>query len=236
MNSRRCDCIIPFHNESNRIPGVLDVVMAVQEIAQIICVDDGSDRGLGAVPTSSRVRLVRLSQNRGKVAAIRAGLQLVNRPYVFLVDADLRGLSAEELSRAAGTMMGDPHIDMIVLRRIQSIASTKLLRGDVLFSGERILRTDDLAEVLDSNPSRYQLEIAINKYMLERDRLVYWMPSSAVNTLKVQKVGWIPGLVEEAGMIGNMLSYCGFGQYLVQLLCFARKQVPLSLETDTGAV
>jgi glycosyltransferase involved in cell wall biosynthesis len=206
------------------MPVVLDVVMGIKEIAQIICVDDGSDRGLGAVPASPRVKLVHLPENRGKAEAIREGLHLVERPYVLLLDADLRGLRAEEISRAAVSMMNDPHTDMIILRRVHSITSTKLLRGDVLFSGERILRVDDLVKVLASNPSRYQLEIAINKYMMEHNRRVCWMPSSAVNTLKVQKLGWLTGLVREANMIGNVLSYCGLSHYLLQLLFFARKQ------------
>jgi hypothetical protein len=125
-------------------------------------------------------------------------------------------------------MTSNPHIDMIILRRVHSITSTKLLRGDALFSGERILRVEDLEKVLATHPSGYQLEIAINRYMLEHGRCVYWMPSSATNTLKVQKLGRIRGLVEEANMIVNLLTYSGLAQYLLQLLVFARKQGPRS--------
>jgi hypothetical protein len=173
-----------------------------------------------------RVALVRLPANRGKARAVQHGLRFITSPRVLLVDADLQGLQAQEIEDAIQQIVKQPTIDMVILRRINSIPSTRLTRGDVLFSGERILHTQDLKNVLARSPENYQLEITLNQYMMDNDKCVYWMPSSATNTLKVTKHGWLSGLLQEVGMITEMLLYCGLDNYLQQLLAFARAKVP----------
>ena len=118
---------------------------------------------------------------------MRAGVNLVHTSHVLLLDADLRGLVAGEIGLAVSTALAYPEIDMIILRRVKAAIHARVSRGDVLFSGERILKTADLHEVLASNPDQYQIEMAINRSMLQQQKRVYWMPSSARNTLKLRK-------------------------------------------------
>jgi glycosyltransferase involved in cell wall biosynthesis len=222
-----CSCIIPFYNEGHRILTVLDVVTQVKGLSQIICVDDGSeDEGSellrGHFP---HVTVVELPRNRGKAEAIQEGLEFVRGDYVLLLDADLRSLEAQEIAAAIAKIVGHPRIDMIVLRRFGA-PHCKLSRGDVLFSGERVLRTEDLARILRADPQKYQLEIAINQYMMDHHKLVYWMPSSARNTYKMDKLGLKAGLAREIMMLRNMMSYRGIGAYVEQFLSFAKKRAP----------
>ncbi len=223
-----CSCLIPFHNERDRILSVLTVARKVRGLGPIICVDDGSSDG-GASLIKAHfpdVEVLRLRQNQGKAEAVRAGMRLVHSPYVCLLDADLRSLVATEIEMALARMINDPAIDMIILRRVNAAFNNKITRGDVLFSGERILRSQDLTRVLDSKPEKYQLEIAINQYMMDHGKRVYWMPSSALNTFKVKKMGWFTGLEQDMFMIKNMLDYGGVGVYMKQLFDFAREQIP----------
>jgi len=152
---------------------------------------------------------------------------------VLLLDADLRGLAATEIERAVVAALANPEIDMIILRRIKAAVPARLSRGDVLFSGERIVKTAELAAALAANPSRYQIEIALNRIMLEQGKRVYWMPSSARNTLKVQKHGPMRGLAGDVAMVKNMIDYAGVGAYLEQYLHFAREEARLAYETKT---
>ncbi len=164
--------------------------------------------------------------NTGKAAAVQAAVTLTTSSHVLLLDADLRDLRASEVNLAVATALANPAIDMIILRRVRAALPAHLSRGDVLFSGERILKTTDLATALVGNPSRYQIEIAINHYMIRRRKRVYWMPSSARNTLKIEKPGLVRGLAEDLAMVKNVIDFAGLGAYLQQYLCFAREKLP----------
>lgn len=222
-----CSCIIPFYNEGERILDVLEVVTQVKGLSQIICVDDGSEDNGSVLARRCfpQVTVVELPRNRGKAETIKEGVRLVKGGYVFLLDADLRSLEARDISAAIARIVSDPGIDMVVLRRLGA-PHCWLSRGDILFSGERVLRTKDLIEILYANPEKYQLEIAINKYMMDHHKLVYWMSSSARNTYKMEKSGLQAGLAQEIAMIKDVMSYHGIGAYVEQFLFFAKERVP----------
>lgn len=227
--SSACACVIPLYNERERIASVLNVVLRVANLSQVICVDDGSTDG-GAALIAQRyptVALVRLPQNRGKAAAIQAGVDLVAASHVLLLDADLHGLAAAEIEAAVAVALARPEIDMVILRRIKAGVHARLSRGDVLFSGERVLKTADLKRALAANVNGYQIEIAVNRYMAAQGKRVVWMPSSARNTLKMRKQGPMRGLAGDVAMVKNMIDYAGFGAYLEQYLTFARDRWPL---------
>ena len=87
--------VIPAYNEERFIATLIEQVVAVDfgplGIAKdIIVVDDCSrDRTAAIVAGFSGVRLHRLPENRGKGAAVRAGLELATGDYVIIQDADL---------------------------------------------------------------------------------------------------------------------------------------------------
>ena len=226
----RCSCIIPFQNEQGRILRVLNVATRLNNLTQVICVDDGStdDTSRQIVLRYPGVTLLRVPVKGGKAAAVRAGIDLVHTSHVLLLDADLRGLEAGEIGLAVSTALAHPEIDMIILRRVKAAIHARLSRGDVLFSGERILKTADLREVLALKPDQYQIEIAINRSMLQKQKRVFWMPSSARNTLKMRKSGPVRGLAGDVAMVKNMIDFAGVGTYVEQYLHFAREKAPLS--------
>jgi biofilm PGA synthesis N-glycosyltransferase PgaC len=90
----RAAVIVPCHNEA---PHVRDTIRALTELRypdyQIIAVDDGSTDRTGAIlealaASEPRLRVLRLPVNRGKAAALRAGVQLTDAEYVICVDGD----------------------------------------------------------------------------------------------------------------------------------------------------
>jgi glycosyltransferase involved in cell wall biosynthesis len=90
--------VVPAYNEDARIERslmrTLDFLAEREGGFEIIVVDDGS-RDATAIVVSSlaardpRVQLVRLPQNRGKGAAIRAGVAASRGELVLMMDADL---------------------------------------------------------------------------------------------------------------------------------------------------
>jgi glycosyltransferase involved in cell wall biosynthesis len=85
--------LIPAYNEAGTIASVIERVQALPFEKQLIVIDDGSTdatpdilRGLAAEHSN----LVLISQpNRGKGAAIRAGIERIDGDVVVIQDADL---------------------------------------------------------------------------------------------------------------------------------------------------
>ena len=86
--------ILPTYNAAGHIGSSVNQLLAFLEehgiAGEIIVVDDGSSDGTaGVVPVNDRVRVVRLEENRGKGAAIRAGMQQATGSIRAFTDADL---------------------------------------------------------------------------------------------------------------------------------------------------
>ena len=222
-------CIIPFYNEGERILKVLEVMTSIEGIGEIICIDDGStDRTFELLRKRcsgiNGIKLVRLPVNSGKSAAVRHALRYAIYDTVLLMDADLQNIDSDEVRKAVNAM-NDRSIDMIILRRINAAWFVKMNRGDVLFSGERLLRKKDLVNILDEGVNGYELEVAINSYMQDNNRNVLWMPWSAVNTYKSRKRGLFEGLFKDLKMYAGMLGYTGAMGLLRQMVGFGNKQL-----------
>lgn len=186
--------------------GVLDAVTKTPELTAIICVDDGStdDAFQQIAKTFPQVELIKLSRNQGKSAAVHAGLSRVKTEYVFLCDADLSNIKIDTLSKAFGWIKDNRSIDMLIFKNPLGprwmIFSAKLTRGDIIFSGQRILRLKDLEDVLNKEkPIGYQIEMAINRWMLKNAKNCYWTETIAYSPHKSEKIhsfkGWWDDLV-----------------------------------------
>lgn len=87
--------IIPAYNEEKTIIQVLKQVQAQQSDTvslEVIVVDDGSTDGTAKLIEENRklvARYIRQPQNRGKGAAVTAGLQAATGDFVLFQDADL---------------------------------------------------------------------------------------------------------------------------------------------------
>ncbi len=156
-----------------------------------------------------KVKLITLRKNRGKAGAIKAGLTKIKTPYVLLLDADLLHFKRQEINRALRVFNRHSKIAMLILRRINSVFSTRLFRADILFSGERILKVADLRQILQKDIKGFQLEAAINYYFLNNQKPVGWVPFSAISTFKIYKRGFLRGLVNELAAHREILSYHG---------------------------
>jgi len=224
----KCTCIIPIYNEDERILKVLDEILNIKSINEIICINDGStDNTLELIknyyPT---IKLVSYSKNLGKTGAVRKGIQVSTGNFILLLDGDLQNFNYQEIENGIINIYKNTLTDMIIFRRFNASWNIKLLRGDILVSGERILRKKDLKKIINiQKPEGYQLEFAINKYMMVNNKSVYWMPSSALNTWPTTKFGFIKGMLKIIKMNMNILIYLGFANYIKQLLFFSRKKL-----------
>lgn len=126
----RLSVVLPAFNEAARIGPTLDRLLAyapgVAGGAEILVVDDGSTDGTSAFaerPAYRAIRWLRLEPNRGKGAALRAGVLASAGAEVLLCDADL-STPIEEYGRLrpflenAGVVLGSRGVaDSRITRR-----------------------------------------------------------------------------------------------------------------------
>jgi glycosyltransferase involved in cell wall biosynthesis len=220
-------CIIPFYNEGNQLITILKTISSISLINQIICVDDGSTNNLSQIIKDKfpLITLISLHKNSGKTKAILNGLKRAENNNIFLIDADLDNVKKKEIENALKSFIHHKDIDLIILKRIDIPLHCKVLRWDVLFSGERIIRKKDLHEVLKESLTGYQIELAVNRYMQRNAKKVYWMPSSGINYWKVKRRGLIKGLFLELMAGINIYSYIGLRNYIWQSIFFCKKEL-----------
>lgn len=89
--------VIPAYNEARRIPAYLQSIVAYLDgrglSYEILVIDDGSSDETAALieragMQHSHIRLIRLPRNRGKGAAVRAGMQAARGELQLFADAD----------------------------------------------------------------------------------------------------------------------------------------------------
>jgi dolichyl-phosphate beta-glucosyltransferase len=121
--------VVPAFNEAQRIGPTLERILVYFERrsppAEIVVVDDGSSDATAEVAArfaSRGVRLVRLPRNRGKGAALRAGVAATSGDAVLVTDADL-STPIEELERLEA-----------------ALADAELVLGSRAVAGSRITR------------------------------------------------------------------------------------------------
>ncbi len=215
-------CIIPFFNEGTRVLRVLDALSHSHSISQFVCVDDGSaDKTYKKIRADfPNVEVVRLDQNRGKSRAVARGLEQARENNILLFDADLQEINIKQLDAAIAAFSSSLWVDMMILRRVKDLLLCRILRFEIVLSGERLMRKCDLAQALESNPLGYQLELAINDYMVSNDKWVCWMPLSSQHTVKIAKSGLARGVVKEIKQHAALIRFKGAGWYLRNLATF----------------
>jgi dolichyl-phosphate beta-glucosyltransferase len=170
---RAASVIIPAYNEASRIAGSLDRVVRHLEARgvpwEVIVVDDGSLDGTADVVvrrSEAGVRVLGFPANRGKGAAVKAGVLASRYPLVLICDADL-STPIDELERLAELLDEAPvvigsrlrpgaDIDRGLSRRAMSLVFNAILHGMGLGRGLR--DTQCGFKVLDGDTARALFE------------------------------------------------------------------------------
>lgn len=91
MSAGRAVAIVPAYNEAERIGAVLSALKAVEEVAEVVVVDDGSTDATAEAAASHGVRVLRLPVNMGYGVALQTGFKYALRAgfdHAVQIDAD----------------------------------------------------------------------------------------------------------------------------------------------------
>lgn len=224
-------CIICAYNESPRIGAVLAVVSKHPLVAEVIVVDDGSVDGTADVVRAfPAVRLIALRENHGKSFAMATGVAASAHATLMLLDADLQGLGADDVTALAEPVLSGA-ADISISLRGNSLLLYRLLGLDFV-SGERVLRRQLLSEVLAEirELPPFGIEVFMNERIVALRMsiaVVRW--DRVVQARKTRKLGLLRGVLAEFRMLRDVSRVNGPFATFRQIRCMH------TLATRTGS-
>jgi polyisoprenyl-phosphate glycosyltransferase len=171
----KVSCIIPAWNEEENISKVIKVVKTYPVFDEIIVVDDGSKDNTVKIVKQFNVKHLKLIShkfNQGKTAAVKTGVDNSRGDLIVLLDADLIGLSHENISKMIFYVL-NKQCDLTILDRAGDRSAiwgwTNCAR---FFGGERAFWKKDFLEIKLPYEGGYLLEIVMNLHYIKRNKKI----------------------------------------------------------------
>lgn len=175
--------VIPAFNEGKNLSAVLDTVCAIPWFSEIVVVDDGSSDNTYVLATKAslqdeRVFPVRLPVNRGKAAAMLAGVATLQSDLVVFLDADLKGLNEKHFIELCAPIQSKEYEMTIAIFQHGKLLTDASHRMTPYLTGQRCLRRNIAEHIIAPLiGTRFGVEMGITRYANEHD----W---------RIQKVIW----------------------------------------------
>lgn len=203
----RITCVICAYNEAPRIAMVLAAVTSHPLLDEVIVIDDGSTDGTNQVVARfANVRVISLPQNIGKSRAMAAGVTAAKHELLMLLDADLKGLTHDDVTALARPVLSGASQISLSLRK-NSLLLFRLIGLDFV-SGERVVPRALLGDVLEDihHLPRFGIEMFMNRRIIARRMSISVIPWLHVSQArKTEKVGLWRGFRAECRMLKDLL-------------------------------
>ncbi|HOB20846.1 MAG TPA: glycosyltransferase family 2 protein [Candidatus Atribacteria bacterium] len=187
--------IIPAYNEEGNIHQVLSIVSDMPDIDEVLVVNDGSSDDTSAVACSYGVRVLDLPVNKGKGNAMYQGLMKTSGDIVVFLDADLVGLTKEQVIGLYKPVLDDI-ADMTLGIFSAGRGATDLAQKLTPFlSGQRAVKRMYL-QMLDEEEwtSGYGIEVALSRFANKHGLRVMNVPLvNVTHPMKEEKLGFFKG-------------------------------------------
>ena len=162
----KVSCIVAAYNEERRIAAVLKVIENFPFFNEIIVVNDGSQDLTSEIVRKFNVKLIEHKKNQGKTAAILTGVRKSSGELLVFIDADLVGLTQENVAKMIYLVLNGDYKMTILDRAGDRSAIWGWTNCARFFGGERCLWKKDFLKIRIPNDSGYLMEIIMNLFYL----------------------------------------------------------------------
>ncbi|HEY8392492.1 MAG TPA: glycosyltransferase family 2 protein [Capillibacterium sp.] len=198
--------VIPAYNEAKNIGRVIAPLLLSPELAEVIVVSDGSTDETAAVARAMGAHVIELPVNRGKGAAVMAGVHATTAEVILLLDADLVGLTPRHIEALLAPVLArqaEMTVGYFTGGRLATDLSQQITP---CLNGQRAVRRDMLTALPALAGSRYGLEIVMNRYArLHRWKVAWVALPNLSQVMKEEKVGLLRGLTARFRMYWQIL-------------------------------
>lgn len=199
-------CVIPAYNEEKTIGNIIRCVSDVEYIDEIIVISDGSVDRTSFVSKSMGARTIELKSNRGKGAALSAGIESSNGDIIMFLDADLIGLNRGHIDALLLPVIRD-ETDMTIGIFNNGRFFTDIAQRIIPhLSGQRALKRSIIQDINKLKMTRYGVEIAITKLARRRHiRYKTVILEKLTHIMKEEKLGFGKGFKERLKMYWQII-------------------------------
>ena len=206
--------IIAARDEEPRIERVLTVACAHPLVGEVIVICDGSVDNTARVARKYHAVVHDKHAPQGKTLAVKEGVAKAKYDIVLLLDADLKGLTKQDITDLAQPVL-DGRVDFTLSIRGNSSHIYKLLRMDFV-SGERAIRKEllDDPQIWSKPKLGYGLEVLMNNSFLKRKKtFISVYLHNLYATPKSEKMSYWRGTLADLAMVSNI--FRAFPFYMV---------------------
>jgi len=203
--------VVPAYNEASTIGPVLAALKAAPAVDEVVVVSDGSTDGTAEVAGRWGARVVSFPQNRGKGAALKAGIDATDAEVLLFIDADLTGFQAGHVERLLAPVLSgqaDMTVGIFVGGRLATDLAQRLTPS---LSGQRALRRDCLRGLEIPDRVGYGIDLLLSRHAARSGRRVVSVALPGVaQVMKEEKKGLLRGLLWRVRMYWEVVrSACG---------------------------
>ncbi len=201
--------VVPAYNEASRIGAVLRPILDCPLVDDVIVVDDGSEDGTAKVARGFDVEVISLPDNRGKAAALDAGVNRAINDNLLFLDADLVGLQERHVTELIDTYFNNG-LDMVVGVFSKGRKNTDFAQTINPFaSGQRLLSKKLWGRAsTNAHEMEFGIEVTISKLAAkEAWRKEKVKLDGVTHVLKEEKRGFVLGMQDRLKMYGSMIKW-----------------------------
>lgn len=197
----RTVCIIPAFNEEKTISDILKVIKNVEIIDEIIVVSDGSNDNTAKISREMGVFTIEYEENKGKGAALKAGIDNANADILLFLDADLIGLTKEHVVSLLEPVLNDEADMTIGIFANGRLATDLAQKVAPHLSGQRAMKRIVLNNIDNIDITRYGVEVALTKLVEKENYRVKTVElKDMTHIMKEEKLGLKKGFAARMKM------------------------------------
>lgn len=194
--------IIPAYNEEKNISSVLSVLCKIPELYDILVMSDGSTDKTAEIARSFGSVVIELPENKGKSLAMREGLRYTDADVILFLDADLIGLSQQQVIDLVSPIIQD-YADMTLGIFSSGRLSTDLAQKVAPFlTGQRAMKRWILDKLTEEDwMTGFGIEITLTKLAKNNHLRIIKVPlKNTTHVMKEEKMGVVRGVAARVKM------------------------------------